>query len=296
MEIHQLRYFVAAAESRGMTAAARRCRVSQPSLSQQIRKLERQLGVELFDRLARGVTLTAAGAALLPRAKKILAEVESVRDGLNEDIAAGAGSLHLGAIPTMAPQLLPPALTGVRHEFPRCEVTLREDLTERLVEAIDDTTLDIALVSTPIEHDRIRVETLGNEPMLVALPAEHELTEAETVSLTDLRDQETITLHEMHCLGKQVSAFCAAKRLARRVVCRTTQLSTVLELVRTGAGVSLIPRMAALPIPGVVYAPLRSPAATPRRDIAMITHADRARPPQADTIAHLISEQLHQAE
>ena len=134
MELHQLRYFVAVAEAGSFSNAARRCHVAQPSLSQQIKKLEIDLGQELFERHPSGVVLTEAGHALLPRARRVLSEVQEAAAALRSDIDDGAGPLAVGAIPTMAPYVLPPVLAPFSQRFPRCELTVREDLTDRLIE------------------------------------------------------------------------------------------------------------------------------------------------------------------
>ncbi|MDP1861810.1 MAG: LysR family transcriptional regulator, partial [Gemmatimonadaceae bacterium] len=146
MELQQLRYFVAAAEAGSVSRAAARCHVAQPSLSQQLRKLEEELGVPLFDRIGRGIAITDAGRAFLPRARRILAEVRDAELNLKNDVATGVGRLALGAIPTMAPYILPGALKTLRRKLPACEVSIREDVTESLVEALVDCEIDCALV------------------------------------------------------------------------------------------------------------------------------------------------------
>jgi len=292
MELHQLRYFVSVAEAGTMSRAAERCRIAQPSLSQQIHRLERSLGVELFDRLGRGVALTEAGRALLPRARTILAAVRDVETHLETDLAEGVGQVTIGGIPTMAPYLIPPVLAELRDEFPRSEITVREDLTEHLVEALVDNAIDVALVSTPIDNDLIELKVIGTEPLWVVVPTKHPLRDAGAISLADLRDEPTITLHEMHCLGQQIDGFCAAKRLARRVVCRTTQLATVLEFVRLGMGVSIVPAMAARhdTSRGRTYLPFKR--GTPRRDIAIAWRRGRQLPRFTRRLAHLIAQQI----
>lgn len=292
MEIHQLRYFVAAAEAESISRAADRCAVAQPSLSQQIKKLETSLGVTLFDRLGRGVALTDAGRALLPRARSILSAIEEAEANLQTDLDEGAGRLAVGAIPTMAPYVLPGALTAVRTEFPRCDIIVREDFTENLIEALIDNRIDIAVVSTPIDHDLIDVDVIGVDPLLVCLPTKHPLRSRAGITLRDLRDQPTVTLHEMHCLGQQISAFCAARRLARNVVCRTTQLSTVLEFVRLGLGISLIPEMAARHDHNPERGYVRLTRQAPSRDIALAWRKGRTRPKLAVRFAETLRLQL----
>ncbi|MFG0284516.1 MAG: LysR family transcriptional regulator [Phycisphaerales bacterium JB039] len=277
MELRPLRYFVAVAEAGTISRAAARLRVTQPSLSQQLMKLEQELGVDLFDRLGRGVALTEAGQALLPRARRLLAQAQEIEASIRTDTDEGRGGLAVGAIPTMAPYLLPPLVARLRADYPACELIIREDLTQNLVEAIADNELDLAIMSAPVEHDLIDLETIGREPLLVVAPAEHPLCSEPDISLAELRAQPAVTLHEMHCLGRQISEFCAAKRLASRVVCRMTQIDTLLEFVRLGIGVSIVPAMVAAhdQRSGRTYLPFRSNP--PARDIALAWRKGRSR-------------------
>lgn len=292
MELHQLRYFVACAEAGSMTLAARRCRVSQPSLSQQIQKLEASVGARLFDRLRGGVVPTDAGRALLPRAQRILADVQDAGQLLAEEVSSGA--LSIGAIPTIAPYLLPQVLAGVRRDFPRCVLRVREDLTARLVDAVAASELDVAITSTPIDHEHLDVEVIASEPLLVVTPTKHPLAGLAQITHADLREQATITLSEMHCLGQQIGEFCTRARLRPDVVCTTTQLSTVLELVRLGLGVSLVPALAAASdsARARTYVPL---ARQPRREIALIWRKGRTRPVASKNLHALVAASVERA-
>lgn len=274
MELHQLRYFVAVAEAGSASRAAARCHVAQPSLSQQVMKLEQAVGKKLFDRLGRGMSLTEAGRAFLPKAKRILAEVRDAEAwaGRNDD-----SSLRVGAIPTMAPYFLPAALAGLRAKAPQCELTVREGLTESLAEAVIDGELDCALMSTPPADDRLDPEVFGEEELLAVIPAAWTTVPEGVLSLTELRERPAVLLEEVHCLGKQVDGFCEARRLAPRVVCRTTQLSTILEMVSLGLGYSLVPEVVTRTgaSAGRRYARLTTPR--PKRPLVLVWHKDRSR-------------------
>lgn len=246
VELHQLRYFVHVAETLSFSRAAERCHVAQPSLSQQIRKLENELGHRLFDRMSRGVALTEAGRALLPRARRILGEVNAVDSAIADDIALGRGPLLVGAIPTMAPFLLPGLVKRFTAEFPECRLTLREDFTENLVTALLDHELDLAIMSTPIDEEMIQLEVIGRENLLLVTACGFPLHLGhDYLAIEDLRDQPAIVLHEMHCLSQQIDSFCSSRGVSRRIFCRSSQLTTVLELVGLGLGVSLVPEMCA---------------------------------------------------
>ena len=292
MELHQLRYFVAAAECGNVSRAAERCHVAQPSLSQQLQKLESLLGVKLFDRIGRGIAITDTGRALLPRARQILAQVRDTEANLKREAMGCEGTLIVGAIPTMAPYLLPPALGKLRSIHPNCQISVREALTEQLVEALANNEIDCALVSTPLEDELLEIEVLGNEELLVAVPAHHAAAGKTQLGLTDLRGQPTVSLEDMHCLGRQIEGFCSARHLSRRVVCRTTQMLTILELVGLGVGVSMIPEMAAAAdaTGRCRYLPLRP--GKPTRQIAVAWRQGRTRPLAATRFIDLVKSNL----
>jgi LysR family hydrogen peroxide-inducible transcriptional activator len=289
MELHQLRYFVAVAETGGFVRAAQRCGVTQPSLSQQIRKLEGELQVTLFDRTSRGAVPTEAGRALLPRAQRILAEVRDTLTGVKEDVETGRGPLSIGAIPTIAPYLMPPVLSRFLRDHPDCELTVREDLTDRLIEAVLDHELDAAIMSTPVDHPGLDVEGIGSEPLLVVAPAGSPLPER--LDVEDLTDEPAVVLHEVHCLGQQIADFCSNARLRRRIVCRSTQLPTVLSLVSLGLGVSIVPEMTARNDTDStrVYRPLQG---RPEREISIVRRADRSVSALCRRFLGLVEEQL----
>jgi LysR family hydrogen peroxide-inducible transcriptional activator len=293
MEIHQLRYFLAIAESGSFTAAAARCRIAQPSLSQQIRRFEEQLGHRLFDRLPKGAVLTDAGRSLLPRARRILAEIDDAQASIGADLKEGRGRLVVGSIPTMAPYLLPSMLPRFVRRYPECELTLVEDLTDRLVEMLVDHSIDMAILSTPIENDAVALSVLGSERLLIAAHRDHALVARErSVSSADIDGQPAVVLDELHCLGEQLESFCATRSLNRRIVCRSTQLATILHLVGLDLGISFVPEMCARADRSSIrkYVPLVDGG--PERDIAVARHSSRTPSGLASAFAALVREDL----
>lgn len=292
MEIHQLRYFVATAETGSVSRAAARCRVTQPSLSLGLRRLEEGLGVALFDRTRRGMALTDAGRALLPRARRILAEVHAARTGLSADVEAGAGSLAVGAIPTIAPYAVPGALAALRAAMPACRITVREGYTEQLVDALVGGELDCAVLSTPLDHDGVEVEILAEEELLVVVPRGHDVGRRAEVSLAELAGRPAIALEEVHCLGRQIQALCASRRFSPTIVCRTAQLTTVFELVALGLGYSIVPESAAAAHGDARWRYLRVRPGRPARQIAVAWGRDRTRGRAALTLVSSLKEAL----
>ena len=244
MELHQLRYFVAVADLRNFTRAAERCLVAQPSLSQQIIKLERELGTPLLTRAGRTVDLTDAGRTFLPRAQRILREVEEASLAVSDDLDTGRGSISVGVIPTIAPYFLPRVVRDFVRGWPNAEITVREDVTERTVRELVEGRLDLAVLATPVTHSRLRSEELFEEELLLALPAGHALTSRRRIRMEDLRDEPFLLLGEEHCLGDQVLGFCEQHAMSPVPVCQSAQLLTVQELIALGIGISLVPAMA----------------------------------------------------
>jgi LysR family hydrogen peroxide-inducible transcriptional activator len=242
MELHQLRYFVAVAQLENFTRAAQKCFVAQPSLSQQIIKLERECGGPLFDRSGRKVRLTDRGRTLFDRAIEILAAVEGAKRALTED--GDAGQVTVGAIPTIAPYLLPPLLKRFLRDYPKTELTVSENLTEYTIQACLEGDVDVGVLALPISEDQLEIEPLLTEELLLAMAAGHPLATRRHVGMQDVSLERFVLLSETHCLGRQVVSFCKDQSCQPAISCRSAQLLTVQELVAAGNGVSLIPQMA----------------------------------------------------
>src|ERR1700746_1050609 len=245
MEMHQLRYVVAVARARNFSRAAEQCHVSQPSLSQQIQKLEEELGERLFDRMKREVKLTAHGEAFLPRALKILEEVDLARREASDAHRLLRGRLIVGVLPTIAPYLLPAVLGDFAKRFPGVEIVVQEETTALLLKLANACEIDFAVASRPIQDRRMEVKDLFSEELRLALPPRHPLTRKRTVRLADLEKEPFIVMKEGHCLGDQVLNFCERRDLKPTISFRSAQLETIQSLVRSGMGISLVPAMAA---------------------------------------------------
>jgi LysR family hydrogen peroxide-inducible transcriptional activator len=272
VELHQLRYFVAVAQAGNFSRAAERCHVSQPSLSQQIQKLERRLGHPLFNRLGRRAVLTDAGRLLLDRATAILATVDDTERRLRAGDESQGGRLAIGSIPTIAPYLLPQTLGRFVRDWPRVELIVHEDVTSRLLVAVVEGELDLAIVALPVSDDRLETEALLTEQLLLALPPRHALVRRRQLTIQDIVDERFILLGEMHCLGEQVLSFCNAHQCHPKIACHTAQIGTIQSLIALGQGVSLLPEMAcrADTSRSLVYRTLAQNP--PRRTIAVAWH------------------------
>lgn len=274
MELHQLRYVVAIAETGNFTKAAERCFVSQPSLSQQIINLETELGHKLFHRLGRKAVLTEAGSAFLERARRILFEVENATKEIKDDPALGR-RITVGAIQTLAPNILPPLLERCRAEYPHLVVHTREDFRTPLIRAIIEGELDMALVATPVTDHRVSTEILFTEPLLLAVGPNHPLAKKAEVFGADLANETFILMGDASSLTAQIQHFCGTHDFEPKIGYRCTQVATVKTLVGLGLGISILPKIAREPGDQnkLIYRNLSGSA--PQREIAMVRHLQR---------------------
>ena len=244
MELHQLRYFSAVADTGSFSRAAEKCHVSQPSLSQQIQKLESELGGRLFDRLGRSVRLTDLGEAFLPRARSVLHELSSAKDELTERLQSETGPVVVGAIPTIAPYWLASRLATFSRKFPKVHLTIAEEITPALLDRLRAGSVDLAVLALPIRGHEFETHPLFAERLFAALPKTHKLARRPTVQLADLRRDSFLFLRDGHCFRDTAVAACDRARLDPRVVFESGHLSSLLAMVGAGMGVSLVPEMA----------------------------------------------------
>ncbi len=245
MEIHQLRYFVAVAEEESFSRAAEREHVSQPSLSQQIQKLEAELNQQLFDRLPRTVVLTEAGRTLLVYARQILAEIADARrcvTALGQEVA---GRLSVGAVPSIALYVLPRLIRQFQQRYAKVTFELFEDTTDKLAQRLEDGTLDVVLASSGDEPPSLERYSLGKEPLLLLVPEKHQLARKKTIKWSDLAEEKFLLLHPVHSLAIKVRQLLAENNLNPEVVLQGAQLVTIASMVAAGLGVTVIPAMMA---------------------------------------------------
>jgi len=242
--LRQLQYALAVAETGSFRRAAERCRVAQPSLSAQLAEAERALGVRLFDRDRRRVIVTVAGAAVLERARRLLVEADDLLETARQQSDPLAGTLRLGVIPTVAPYLLPAIAPALRRAFPRLTLQWTEDRTGVLVPRVEAGELDAALAARESNLGALHAEPLLEDPFVLAVPPAHPLARGGgTVGPEALAGEQVLLLDEGHCLREQALAVCAASR-ATELGFRATSLPTLVQMVSSGAGVTLLPQIA----------------------------------------------------
>ncbi|WP_374473268.1 LysR substrate-binding domain-containing protein [Arenimonas sp.] len=272
MNLRDLRYLVALADLRHFGRAAEACHVSQPTLSTQIRKLEEELGVSLVERAPRHVMLTPAGQDIALRARRVLAEVEQMRETARRTADPEAGSVRLGLFPTLGPYLLPHVVPRIRRRFPRLELLLVEEKTETLLHMLRDGKLDAAVLALPLHEDWADSEFLFEEPFLLAVPEGHPLSGRHDLTLADLGDQHLLLLEEGHCLRDQALEVCGLAGAGEKEGFRATSLETLRQMVAAGVGVTLLPVLAVKPpVPpsaNLRLLPFRNPP--PSRRLALV--------------------------
>jgi LysR family transcriptional regulator, hydrogen peroxide-inducible genes activator len=239
--LKQLRYLTALAEHRHFGKAAEACSVTQPALSMQIRDLEKDLGADLVERRPGEVILTETGAEVVRRAERVLAAARDLTDFARHSGRLLTGRLRLGVIPTLAPYVLPQILPALQTRFPELRVELRETQTRNLMDELGRGALDAVLLALPVEEHDVETLTLFDDPFLLAIPA-GDARKPARVDARDINPERLILLEEGHCLRDQALAFCGGARLPLGL--GATSLSTVMQMVANGYGVTLLPRIA----------------------------------------------------
>lgn len=256
MEIHQLRYVCAVARTGNFTRAAEQEHVAQPSLSQQVLKLEDELGARLFDRLGRTVRLTRFGEVFLRRAQGILRELGEARSEIHDLVGAETGRVMLGAIATIAPYFLPSALASFARKCPTIRVTVLEDITPVLLSRLHEGSIDLALVALPVPGPELACEEMFCERLRVVVPDSHRLASQKTATLDQIEGEPFLLLKEGHCFRQTTISACRRAKINPNVIFESGQFATILGMVCAGMGVSVVPEMAVDAGKGCAFIPV----------------------------------------
>lgn len=293
MNLRDLKYFIALAETRHFGQAAARSFVSQPTLSGQIKKLEDELGVALFERTKKHVALTPLGGALLPHARRAVEEAEALVQFARASHDPLAGPLRLGVIPTLSPYLMPLVLAPLRRQHPQLKLVLTEELTDHLLERLHRHELDAVLIATPVKDAELATRVLFDEPFWLAIPRKHPLYTKDSIVRRDLDQLDLLLLSEGHCLAEQAMEVCHLRERAQageQADLRAASLDTLLQLVGAGMGATLVPalalRGAAMTGAGVVTRPLEVPDAY--RRVALVWRRGFPRVAAIEALAEVI--------
>lgn len=239
----QLRYFDSLAKTRHFGRAAEACAISQPALSMQIADLERELGAALIERGRKGVMLTDAGREVAARAAQILIDVRDLADCARRSGDVAAGPLRLGVIPSIAPYLLPPLLPLIRERYPDLDLHLRETQTLHLLRELGDGQLDLLLLALPIEDPALETLHLFDDRFLLATSASRPLSNAVRATPEMLETDRLLLLEEGHCMREQALNVCNIQRVGNLDTSGASSLSTIVQMVANGHGITLLPEM-----------------------------------------------------
>jgi len=247
MNLRDLKYLVAVADTHHFSQAAEQCFVSQPTLSGQIKKLEEELGVTLFERTKRSVETTPQGEAIVAQARQVLEQADALQQLAQSYHDPLIGPLRMGAIPTLSPYLMPLILKPLKKQYPQIKLVLTEELTDMLLTRLGKHEIDAALLATPVDDPDFESIPLFDEPFWLVHPRNHPLAEKKKIIQADLDSADLLLLAEGHCLAEQAMEVC---HLQERDVqgdmadLRAASLETLLQLVAAGFGSTLLPALA----------------------------------------------------
>jgi len=244
MNLRDLRYFVALADTRHFGKAADRCFVSQPTLSAQIKKLETYLGVQLIERQPRKVGLTDTGAKILPLARRMLQESDEIVAMARNEHDPLSGKLNVAFIPTIGPYLLPLVARKLRKQLPRLKLMLYEYQTQPLLEKLRAGDIEMGIIALPVPLDGLESRDLYDEPFTVAVPGNHPLAKKAHVRIEDLNGESLLLLEDGHCLRDQALEVCSMVDVKENEDYRATSLETLRQMVAAGLGITLLPELA----------------------------------------------------
>jgi LysR family hydrogen peroxide-inducible transcriptional activator len=294
MNLRDLEYALAVERTSSFTRAAEACNVSQPTLSTQIRKLEDELGVQIFERDGHTIRVTPAGAAILARAKSVVGSAEELVESARSARDPLVGPLRVGMIPTLAPYLLPHILPGARLRLPDSPLVIFEEQTARLEERLTTGQLDAAILATPVSAPGLIETPLFDERLWVALPPADPLAEQTSIASGDIDPATLLLLTEGHCLREHALTLCTSAAAASRAMAdlRASSLETLLNLVEAGYGLTIVPALAlqGAQIAGgrVVARPLSDENA--RRSVRLVHRRNTIRLPALNTLAGIVRE------
>lgn len=288
VKLRDLEYLDAIERYKHFGKAADACHVSQPTLSAQIRKLEEQLGLTLVERHPRNVMLTKAGALLTEQARTVLnsaKEFETAAKNLADPLA---GDLHIGLIPTLAPYLLPQIMPALTKSMPNVNLFLYEKQTKTLLEDLDNGAMDILILPwLDDEMKRFDRYKLMDEPLVLAAPPDHAVSQKSPLTLDDLKDETILTLEDGHCLRDQAMGYCFTAGAEEDKRFKATSLETLRYMVASGSGVTLMPKLAVMnqaESDMICYREFAEPQ--PTREIAAVI---RANYPRMEAVRKLVS-------
>ncbi|HSC76164.1 MAG TPA: LysR substrate-binding domain-containing protein [Pseudomonadales bacterium] len=276
MNLRDLQYLIAVADLRNFSQAASQCCVSQPTLSNQIRKLEETLGVVVFERNNKRVMPTETGEQIIALARRVLHEVDAMHDVAQSAQDPLAGKFRLGAFPTLSTYIFPSLVPKITAALPQLRLVLVEEKTQTLLDRLKRGELDAALLALPLHDDQLCVKALFDDAFFLAVPPQHALAKKTAIEQSDLNNSKLLLLEEGHCLRDQALEVCHRVGMEEEQDFRATSLETLRQMVRAGSGMTFMPQIAIrADETGICYVPFKKPA--PYRTIGLVWRKTSAR-------------------
>lgn len=291
MNLRDLKYITTVADTLNFNRAAEQCFVSQPSLSKQVQKVEEELGVKIFERTNRKVSVTFVGERIVARAKTILQEADAIRLIAKEASDPFSGAFRLGIIPTIAPYLLPRLMPTLRHAFPKLSLSLVEGTTASITDELSRGTLDAVLLALPLEERQFHTEALYHEPFVFAAAPTHPLAKRKRITIEDLNSEKLLLLEDGHCLRAQALEVCRLSGSSESQEFSATSLETLRQMVASGSGATLMPALAAQSKSSkIVYIPFKAPE--PSRLVGLVWRSSSPRVKLLKKMSHAIRKEM----
>ena len=285
MTIQQLTYIIALDSERNFVRAAEKCFVSQPSLTMQVKKLEDELDVQIFDRSKKPLIPTPAGIPIIEQARTVLAEVTHLKSLVSEQKGLLEGELRLGVIPTISPYLLPQVLPKFEAEAPKVQLTVQELQTTDIIRKLRNDELDVGLLATPLNETGITELPLFEEPMLGYVGPNHRLFKRKTIKLSDLLLDDTWLLSQGHCFRSQVLNICANRGMSSNSNFESGSLETLQRMVEQHRGMTILPAMATTSLSKTQQELLRPFSSTiPTREVSLVISRTQIKRKMIDTL------------
>ncbi|WNJ16845.1 LysR substrate-binding domain-containing protein [Pontibacter sp. G13] len=304
MTLTQFSYVVALDTYQNFADAARHCHVTQPTLSTQIKKLEEELGVLLFDRSKKPVIATSIGQRIVRQAKRVLEEAQRIPEMIQVESGLFSGDLNVGIIPTLSPYLLPLFVTRFMEQFPHVNLIIHELMTHQILEKLDKGMLDFGILVSPLPNRELRIDPLFYEAFVVYLSANHPFTQKDSLSLSELDVQEMWLLKEGHCFRNQSMRICAKQSFDQQrhqLKFESGSLETLKRMVDMQHGYTLLPELAVQELDPSRRALLK-PFAEPKpvREVSLVTRKDYLKEELLDafkqTLLAYIPEEMRQSQ
>lgn len=274
MNLRDLKYLVSVAKEQHFARAAKASFISQPTLSMQIKKLEDELGVQIFERSQKSFLVTKVGKEILAKAEIILREAEEIKNIARNSKDPFSGELRIGAFPTLASYFFPKILGKISKKFPKLKLFLVEEKTEVLLQKLQEGEIDAAFIALPIEARDFQVEEIFSEPFLLAVPKNHALAKNKKIQAKNLKNQKLMLLEDGHCMRSQALEVCDIVGAFEQQDFKASSLETLRQMVEIGVGITLMPEIAIRKDDKIAYLEISN---APKRTIGLVWRKSSAR-------------------